>query len=458
MMATRLERMMTTRNRHSSVVDLVNQSEWVKYAGTWMQSWGGQTMKSESQPTNFEGYIKTIHRNIGVIGAAVEARALVLSDVHFRFEDINTGDLSPTPPEILEDVADVIRKIEFHESYGGAGFMWPDRLEKRFVDVRPDEIEILASSRQRPLNPLQALDCKIEGFLHNPNGLPIEQFTLGDVISPRELVYWAPRPDPLSRFRGESWVTSVLIEALIDMKSNAYVDEFYANAATPNMILALDKEVEPDRVRAFRKLFREEYEGLDKAHRTMVMGGGVSATVVGAHLSELMSREIQGGFESRVAVASRVPSSVLGTREGNQGSALNATAFNMMRRLWMGGWFHPQVRSLCRAIEKVINVPAGKRLSWDPQLTLLMQEDAKDAAEITSMQVAAAASAVQGGWEYDAAVKTAMTGNLRHMLGKHTGLVSVQLLPPGEGNPEEDSAPESPPEPEDETPEENDED
>lgn len=427
---SRIERLMTRGNVDTLSSAVVAGAELVKWQGTWLQSWGRHRSGStESQPTTFEGYVNQIHRHSAVIAAAVETRSLLLSDIHFRFQDKETGELDQEPPEILEDPDVFMRRLETHNSYGGAGFMWPDRLQRTYVNVRPDEMEILALSRSNPRNALQAMDTRIVGFIHNPQGAPIEEFNQSDIISPRDMVFWAPRPNPLARFQGESWVTSVLVEALIDMKGNAYVEEFYANAATPNIILSMDKEVETDRVKAFSKLFRDEYEGVDNSHRTMVIGGGVSATVVGAHLAELETRELQGGFESRVAVASRVPSSVLGTREGNQGSALNATAYNMMRRLWTEGWFAPQVRSLCRAIAKTINVPEGKRLSYDPQLTLMLQEDAKDRAEIMSMNIASAGAAVQQGWHPDDAVKAVMSDNIRHLLGKHSGRVSVQLLP-----------------------------
>jgi hypothetical protein len=55
----------------------------------------------------------------------------------------------------------------------------------------------------------------------------------------------------------------------------------------------------------------------------------------------------------------------------------------------------------------------------------------KDAAEVRQMNASALRQLIDGGFNPDAAVAYMASGDLARLKGKHSGLVSVQLLPPG---------------------------
>jgi len=61
----------------------------------------------------------------------------------------------------------------------------------------------------------------------------------------------------------------------------------------------------------------------------------------------------------------------------------------------------------------------------------ILREDAKDAAEIQQILAATITVLIKEGYKADAAVNAVMGQNLSTLVGQHTGLVSVQLQPPG---------------------------
>jgi hypothetical protein len=60
-----------------------------------------------------------------------------------------------------------------------------------------------------------------------------------------------------------------------------------------------------------------------------------------------------------------------------------------------------------------------------------LREDRRDAAEISQQQAATIRTLIEGGYEPDAAVRAVMAEDYGLLIGKHSGLVSVQLQPPG---------------------------
>ena len=85
----------------------------------------------------------------------------------------------------------------------------------------------------------------------------------------------------------------------------------------------------------------------------------------------------------------------------------------------------------CEALSSLIAVPAGAELWYDVTDVAFLHEDAKDAAEVIAVQSQAIRTLVDGGMEPDAAVRAVTGGDLSILAGSHTGLLPVQLQPPG---------------------------
>jgi hypothetical protein len=211
-----------------------------------------------------------------------------------------------------------------------------------------------------------------------------------------------------------------------------HIERFFQNAATPNAIIRPDRSLTADQIRDFQELFEASYGGVSNAYKTWFIGGGSDVTVIGSKLGELALKEVQGGFETRVAVRSRVPATVLGIREGMQGSSLNAGNYAATRRLWADGWFAPTVGDLCSTLERIVPPPAGgpAELWFDAAEVLFLQEDQKDAAEITSSHSVAIRQLTEAGYEPESVVAAVTTADLTKL--RHTGVFSVQLQAPGQ--------------------------
>jgi hypothetical protein len=194
------------------------------------------------------------------------------------------------------------------------------------------------------------------------------------------------------------------------------------------MVVTVPK-VEDAALKRFAAQFRDTNSGPENAGKTMILTEGADAKVVGSQLAQLEIKDTQGGHESRIALRSRVPATVLGIREGLAGSALNAGNYSSARRMWSDGWVSPTFSGLCSAVSPLVDVPADSELVHDPSRVMFMQEDRKDEADIANSRALTIKTYVEAGFSPDSAAEAVRTGDLTRL--QHTGLVSVQLQKPG---------------------------
>lgn len=138
---------------------------------------------------------------------------------------------------------------------------------------------------------------------------------------------------------------------------------------------------------------------------------------------------------TRIAFLGRVPAPLLGISEGLAGSSLNAGNFGMARRIFADSWIYPSLQDVASSLEQLLKVPVNRAGEQDAELWFdtadmpLLREDAKDAAEITSIQAATIGGLVDRGFDPPSAIAAVVGQNMN--LLKHSGLLSVQLQPPG---------------------------
>jgi hypothetical protein len=107
-------------------------------------------------------------------------------------------------------------------------------------------------------------------------------------------------------------------------------------------------------------------------------------------------------------------------------------------------------RSAAGALATIIDVPPRSRLWYDDRDISFLQEDRDAAATILSTRVATVVSAVNGGFTPDSSVAAVENEDLSLLV--HSGLVSVQLLPPGTEAEPDEPEPEPDDDDDDETP------
>lgn len=383
-------------------------------------------------PQVFGQYVQTAYRGNGVIGAAVAARAYLMSQLRFRWRrpdgtTFTTADLDAfnRPKRVRRSL--LLNQAERHVSCGGAAyFVRQNRIEPVML-LRPDWCSLLFGSQLDPGDAVNQHDCDLIGLVYRPGGSPTAKPTL---FKADEFVQWAPEPDPTCWWTGSSWVQALLEEVLTARQATDFTAKFFKNGATPQVMVSLDPSVTKEQASGYAEMIQEKYGGAQNAYKTMVLGGGATPHVVGADLKAISMREIQGLIETRISVRSRVPAVVLSIAEGLGGSALNAGNYQQTRRLWGDGWFSPHAQDLCAAIAPLLRSPGDDvELTFDPTMIEFLQEDRKDEAEIRSKDAITARQLVDGGFDPDSVTAYINTNDVRVL--KHTGNLSVQLQPPG---------------------------
>jgi len=388
---------------------------------------------------NFVSYINQIHNRHGVVAAAVTTRGLLLSQVRFRFRDdsgalTKTRDLSLLNHPGSRSRSSLLSLLEIDASYSGTGVVV--KRNKTLHRLAPDKVQFLLGSNSEPTwdgdTMVAPFDAVTVGIIYNPGKNRNGESNI-EAFGPGEFAVWAPEPDPIHPWRGTSWVTSVVRETLLDGQVTDHMGKYFEKATVPGLVFIMDPSKSAGDTAEYADVLNEKFANAGGRFKNMFLGGGTDVKVVGSSIKDLGLNEITGVFENRVSVRSRIPASVLGTKESLSGSSLNAGNYGAARRLLADGWFTPTVDGLCESLESLVDVPAGQELAFDPGRVLFLQEDQKDAADILSTNAGAARQLVDGGFDPASVIEAIKTGDLSKLT--HTGNVSVQLQPPGTGDP-----------------------
>lgn len=377
--------------------------------------------------------------------AAQMVRALVLSQVRFTWRNLPS---SPTPRRLFGNrelgllerpwpkgtTGDLATTMEWHEGLTGNSFVArrPDRLRV----LRPDWCGLLFGSQQDPDEIAStALDGELLGLVYQNGGIGVGRGQLNTLL-PDEFAHWAPIPDPECPGVGQSWITAALADIQGDRAATEHKLRFFVNGATPNMVVKGITAATKEQFKEIVDAMEDKHAGVANAYRTLYLVAGADATVVGSDLRQLDFKATQGAGETRIAMLGRVPAPLLGISEGLAGSSLNAGNFGMARRIFADSWIYPSLQDLSASLEVILPRPKNPRtgvddaeLWFDTADMPILREDAKDAAEITEIQARTITGLVKEGFTPDSATAAVIGQNMT--LLKHTGLVSVQLQPPG---------------------------
>lgn len=403
---------------------------------------------------DFEGYVRQAFKANGVIFALIAARQMVFSEARFLWRERRNGrpgDLFGNAELALLErpwpggtTGELLSRMELTASL--AGNYWATTADddgklgkaaigkgRRIVHMRPDWTTIVVGSHSGDPN---ALDAKPVGILYEPRNWatsgvrsPTNKAVL---LLPDEVVHYSPLPDPEARWRGMSWITPVVREIQADSASTIHKQKFLENAATPNMVVKFDASTAREDFEAFVERFEDKHRGAWNAYKTLFLAGGADVTVVGKDFQQLEFAATQGKGESRLASAAGVPPSWVGFSEGLQGSALNAGNFGAARRRFADGTVRPLWRMATASLQTLVTPPSPSAELWfDTRDIAFLREDQRDSAEISRLKAATIRQYIDTGFHPDAAVTAVRDEDITLLLGKHSGLYSVQLQPPG---------------------------
>lgn len=390
----------------------------------------------EGSPAEHIGrdFVQQVHRvrdANGVVSAAVWVRALLMSQLRFRWRDEMTGRLFGNGElRVLErpgsdNRAHLLARLEEDASYAGNAYV--RRRGNTLYRLRPDWVDLIIGSDESPDDVARGADAEVVGYRYWPGGNRESGTPLG--LSTTEVAHFAPEAHPLRVGVGSSWVTSILRDVISDGQASSHIEKYFENAATANMVVKAPEGVTASQFEEWVDKFDGGHAGVANAWRNLYVSAGTDVMVVGSDLAALDLKQLTGQFEARIAVRSRIPATVLGTREGMQGSALNSGNYAQVRRALADLWFTPYADLLCGSLERLLEPPVMSELTYDRDRILALQEDQADAAKISMTNAQAIRALTESGWSTESIVEYIATGDVSKLT--HTGVFSVQLQEPG---------------------------
>lgn len=380
---------------------------------------------------DFSGLVSGAYQGNGVIFACMLVRQLLFSEARFQWQQMaggRPGDLFGTPElSILETpwpsgtTGDLLSRMEQDSSLAGNAFITRrgDRLER----LRPDWVTIVIGSRKENAQ-VWDLDTEVVGYMYQPGG-PTGGRDPVPLLA-EQVAHYAPIPDPLSPFRGMSWLQPIITEIEGDSSATAHKKAFFDNGATVNQAIVMDKEVAKEMFAYFKDSFEKEHVGAENAYKTLFLGGGADIKVLGSNMQEIAFKDTQGAGETRIAAAAGVPPVIVGLSEGLQ--AATYSNYGQARRRFADGTMRPLWRNAAGSLARIVNVPNGVRLWYDARDISFLAEDQKDLADIRSVNAQAIKALTDAGYLAESVVKAITSNDLTAL--KHSGLFSVQLQPP----------------------------
>lgn len=403
------------------------------------RSTGGSMSKEQDPSTDFLSMINQVYKQSGVVFAVMQARASIFSEARFQFRPLKNGQFEDRlfgkeslsifeKPWQNGTTGDLLMRAIQDADLGGNHYVVTEGVgsNKRLRRLRPDWVSIVLTEA-----PSKAVKSDIAGYIYKPGGSTDRKDWVVYPVdgSNGDIAHWAPIPDPDHPYRGMSWLTPVLREIMADKQATRHKLKFFENGATPNLAVTVDKEVTIEQFREFKREMENDHQGVGNAYKTLYLGAGADVTVVGADLHQMDFKVTQGAAETRIAAAGRVHPAIVGLSEGLQGSSLNASNFGAAKTNFGDGTLRPLWRSLCASYAVLVPEESGAQLWYDDSDISFLRQDRKEQADLQKQQQAAIAGYVMQGFTPESAVDAIYSDDIR--LLKHTGLVSVQLLPPG---------------------------
>ncbi len=322
-------------------------------------------------------------------------------------------------------IATMLGQMDFDASFWGNSY-WVREQDRSYTWLDPCKVTVAYAPRVSPAGVTYGKHVVAYLFSDDQG----EQA----VFLPEEVVHYKPLQGQ-SLCVGRSWVAGVYEDLLADNGLTRYKTAHVNNAATPRLAVTFKPEIDDPDLEAVVEAINARHQGSSQAFRTIALAGGADIKVLGSNLRDLDVKQVQGAMESRIAAASGVPATLLGISEGLQGSSLNSGNYASARRRFADATLRPLWREVMQSIEPTLPRPRQNRpcrLWYDTSKIEFLQEDEKDAVDVMQTKVAMVNALIQAGWENDAAVRAVGTMDIYTLHGKHTGLQSVQLIPPNE--------------------------
>jgi phage portal protein BeeE len=407
------------------------------------------TPTRETIENDYEGYVGGAYKANGVIFGAIDRRQQVFSQGRLQWRRWSNGVpgdfFGSADLGLLErpwpngTTGELLSLMEYDASLAGnfyattvddrgrfgASATGPGR---RITRLRPDWVTLVLSAPSG--NPYGA-DVRVVAYSYQPALTDGNSRNDPLLLLPSEVVHYSPKPDPVARFRGMSWLTPVIQEIAADKAGTGFRLAFLENGAVPGMVVTGIRAANKDMFDETVDMLEERHTGSSNAYKTLYLTDGADARVVGANLRDIDFKAIQGGGETRIAVAGGVPAAILGISEGLAGSSLNEGNFKAARRLFVDSTIQDLWGKAAPALQSLMPPqPPGVELAVDGRWIPFLRENETDRAAIQSVEATTLRTLIDAGFD-PASIVTALMNHDWKLL-QHSGLFSVQLQEAGQ--------------------------
>jgi len=393
---------------------------------TSILAWTYQNQNSEGILPLFRNYVTDGYHGNAIVFATILARMQLFTQAELKLQDIKTRKLVDHPSlDMLKHpwpngtTADLLsRNIQDADL---AGQSITAKFADRYVRLRPDFVQIISV----PVFEDEREYREVTGYLYSPTGVLSDRT---EFYLEQDVAHWTPIPDPIAQWRGMSWLSPVVREVNADHNMTLHKRAFFQNAATPNMLIKYQQQLDPSVLARIKESFQARHQGPNNAWNTAVLDAGADIQIVGNSFSEMAFTALQSAGETRIAAAAGVPPVIIGLSEGlsaatysNYAQAMRRFADGTMRHLW---------QSWCAAHEKLLDIPAGYRLWYDTSSIAALREGERDIADAARFWAVAAQQLITAGYDADS-VTAALVANDFSVL-THTGAIPTALYPNGQ--------------------------
>jgi hypothetical protein len=421
------------------------------YAKTWRP---GQRFVYQGVPhTSWSpsGALNDLIATAPIVFAVEQRRLQIFSEARFQFQQLRSGrpgELFGTPAlAMLEEpwrgasTRDLLGRVELDAAACGNSYWIEDQDSDHWlIRLDPSKVTVLTEAYLDPTTGHRVGE-RLIGYAY------AEEKRRVTVYDASEVFHHRPIPHPNEQFLGMAWISACLPDIEADRQITQHRTTTLRSGANLNIAVIGDPTWTPEQFQEFVDEYRRTHEGPENSGKTLFLSGGVDVKTVGQTFADLAMKAEQGAGETRIAAAAGVHPVVAGLSEGMQGSSLNAGNYSAAKRNFVDGTMRPLWGAFSSAFQSLIGVPEGSRLWYDDRDIPFLREDVLDQAEVLQKDALTARQLIDAGFDPDAVITAVAAGDLKQLLGQHSGLYSVQLQAPGSGDPASSSGPEGAPTP-----------
>jgi hypothetical protein len=348
-------------------------------------------------------WAQSAYASNGVVFSAILLRLMLFSEATFQWQAKDDKHLfGNTDLKILEEpwpdgsTGELLVRMEQDVSLVGNAYIWSVPGEQLLVRLRPDWTTIVSELVQVPGG---GQFRRVRGYYVEPPKSVLDQGK-GEFYPVDEVAHWAPIPDPQATFRGMSWLTPIYRDIKGDDGMGTHKIRYLENAASPNLLIKYAQKLQPGTIDAVRERIQARYGGAENAFKTLVLDQGADATVIGNSLQQMDFSVVGAAGEQRILAAALVPGVLVGL-EPLRGAG---RGYQESMQKFANIWARPQWRSVCGALEKLVNVPGGNRLWFDASDIAALQDGEMEKGQTALVKAQALLALTQAGYTHDSAV------------------------------------------------------